>query len=329
MKRITTGYADLMEVAIISFFINLAYYETILYCALTVGSIKDEFIIFSVRYLVIVLIGWIIMVFIIGTDNLTLKLILSKLENRLNGFTDKLKDHIAFLFLFVALPVLVILPFVTRMDIMTDVIRLMSPSFYHLLYFVFLFAALRLLRHGISGAIKRLAKSTPYLDEAVSNILLSLKLSIYYFAFLLVVCWIIVRPYAIEDIGWLTWFCFVFSKDLILLALITIVLYIFLYKLKKHRCLSYAFHNLPGYLLFTLLCAFIAVLAVWAEFTPREGLVEWTIPRTEEQKMYRLIHVYGRDIGCLLVPIGSFLLWIAICFLDELKESKLKNNLIK
>ena len=95
------------------------------------------------------------------------------------------------------------------------------------------------------------------------------------------------------------------------------MLYAGLYKIANARSLRALFQTHKGFLHFVLICAIIAILAIWADFNGMSAENQRRIFLRGWQRQYNTLHVYGRDIGLLLMPIGWLLFWCLGKFANE------------
>lgn len=106
-------------------------------------------------------------------------------------------------------------------------------------------------------------------------------------------------------------------KDYILLFMISGLLYLGLFKLARATALMHVFQNWKGFVHFVVVCAIIAVLAVWADYRGLDRLRLEHLFNTEWQRNYMELHVFFRDIALLLFPIGWLLFWTFECAAHE------------
>ncbi len=322
MQSLLRKYPGLIEAIIISFAVNLAYFETILYFALTLESIQGNALIFGLKFSLLTIIGWLIMLFAFSVENDSLKIILKDSQQKLLDSSRLIRRRLAFLALYFLLPFFIIILIVSSSDTIERIVTLLKPYIYEAIFFSSLLLILVLLRMLIIWCIKGITDTVPDLEGTVNSWMLSIKVSILYYIFLMIVAWFTIQPYHISDSGWRLWFYLVFFKDIILLSFITLLLFVSLHKLRKHRSLLIVFQNVNGYLIFILICTIIAILAIWADFVPMEDRWGEIIEAAGWQKRYKITHVYVRDIFLLLIPIAMFFLWTLQGVAREFKKPR-------
>lgn len=155
--------------------------------------------------------------------------------------------------------------------------------------------------------------------EGVESWAVGLVLSIVFYGFLIVgtFSWVNFKGMSSG-----TWFAMAeaLSKDYALLFLISCLLYVGLFKLARHRALADVFQNVRGYIHFVVICALIAVFAVWADYNGLDRPRLEHLFNNEWQRQYMEAHVFIRDIGLLLFPIGWLLFWTIWCFSHEKQQ---------
>ena len=125
-----------------------------------------------------------------------------------------------------------------------------------------------------------------------------------------------------------SWFTMIASlvKDYMLLFLISCLLYVGLFKLARARALLEVFKNFQGFVHFVVICGIIAVFAVWADYNGLEPLRLEHLFANEWQRQYMEAHVFIRDIGLLLFPIGWLLFWTFWRVSHEMKAQHSSGN---
>lgn len=169
--------------------------------------------------------------------------------------------------------------------------------------------------------LKNLGNSLPSgMREGVENWALSFRVTILFYAFLVsgTFIWVsfqgVNRPMQLEMRLSLV-------KDYALLFIISNVLYVGLFKLARAKTLLLVFQNVKGFIHFISICGIIAVLAVWADYRELDPSRMERIFPEEWQRIYLQIHVVGRDIFLLLLPIGCLLVWTLWCIGHEVRDS--------
>jgi len=98
-------------------------------------------------------------------------------------------------------------------------------------------------------------------------------------------------------------------KDYVLLFMISNLLYAGVFKLARASTLAGVFGEKRGVLHFMIICAIIAVLAVWADFRTLDPLSLERMFPSPWQRHAMVVHVFVRDIFLLLFPISWLLFW--------------------
>jgi len=171
----------------------------------------------------------------------------------------------------------------------------------------------------LSAVIRAMGDLSEDLIEVMGNWAWSIRLSSVYFVCLFLAAWLYIKPASIQNADLRLNFLLFFSKDTLLLFIIIFVLYIGVYKLRMANCLRRVFISVDGFLSFLIMCALIAIMAVWADFTFPEQVfreLEYAEPWMEE---YTRNHVYLRDIALLIFPISTLFMWAVFGIIEETK----------
>lgn len=148
-----------------------------------------------------------------------------------------------------------------------------------------------------------------------------LRMSIGFFLLLTIVTLVItdttgIRPQAQVE------FRLAIAKDYLLLFIISGMLYLGLFRLALANNLVAVFRSLRGFVEFLVICALIAILAIWADFNSTAPQKQSATFLHQWQSEYNVIHVYLRDIGFLLMPIAWLLFWTLHRAARELREGR-------
>lgn len=119
-------------------------------------------------------------------------------------------------------------------------------------------------------------------------------------------------------------FVLAIAKDYLLMFIIVDMLFIGVFRLGDAHKLAAVFQSVKGFIQFMVVCAIIAILAIWASFkslgsdnfSAQYGpysVAAW-------QWQYNTVHVYFREIGLLLMPIAGLLFWGLRRVGEELKD---------
>jgi len=149
---------------------------------------------------------------------------------------------------------------------------------------------------------------TKGMREGVENWALGLWAGILFYVLLLLGTFLWVNFKGLNPGVWATALA-TLIKDYILLFLISGLLYVGLFKLARARTLMDVFKNWRGFVHFVVICGIIAVFAVWADYNGLDRLRLEHLFSNEWQRQYTEFHVFVRDVGLLLFPIGWLLFW--------------------
>jgi hypothetical protein len=149
---------------------------------------------------------------------------------------------------------------------------------------------------------------TRNVEEAVKSWAFGLRLASAFYGLLILVTWKLVKLQGVAG-DYRLHFVAGIAKDYILLFIIVHMLCLGLFKIARRECLLPFFKDTKGFLLFVLVCAVIAVLAVWADFNSVNGALPTHEFMKSWQVEYYFVHVHLRDIALLLLPIAGMVFW--------------------
>jgi hypothetical protein len=175
----------------------------------------------------------------------------------------------------------------------------------------------------IASLIRAIADLRQDLIAAIGSWAFCLRVSIGFYAVLILAILLVFRTNGIKPEARLE-FRLAIAKDCCLLFIIAGMLYLGLFRLALARRLTAVFNSIKGFVQFLVLCALIAILAIWADFgsmSPSKHAVSFY---ETWQRDYNIIHVYLRDIGLLLMPIAGLLYWTLKKVANELKENSVE-----
>lgn len=177
--------------------------------------------------------------------------------------------------------------------------------------------------------VSALVRATADLHEDLVGAMVSwafcLRISVGFYLVLTLATLLFLRTDGIQPEARLE-FYLVVVKDYFLIFIITGMLYLGLFRLAVARRLMAVFRSFRGFIEFIIICAFIAVIAIWADFNslnPAKLASDFYKPW---QRNYYVVHVYLRDIGLLLLPIAGLLYWTLRRISRELRDEKNKKT---
>ena len=232
------------------------------------------------------------------------KQLLDHFRKRLAKTRERFRENISYMLL--ALPVLFLIIFFggepgLKLLIQSDILTAALLP-------LFLFGLVILLIWAISKIIEALAQTSRTLGGAMNEWAFSIKSSAVFYLLLVAATLRVLSLSGIRKEAHLE-FSLGITKDYFLMFITAGMLFTGLYKIGMANSLKLLFQSQRGLLYFILICGVIAIMAIAADFNGMSAPNQERIFTAEWQKQMNRAHVYGRDIGLLLLPIASLLFW--------------------
>lgn len=275
----------------------------------------DDYIRMGLLFLLL----WASMCFVFLIDKDHVHRIWSKIKHDLKSWRHKLREYRTEAIILLILMVLSYV-FVGRQELV-ELVRSEIGGYVR--------RALLLLTGGVliwlvAKFVQSLGHSLPAgMREGIDNWALSFRVGILFYAFLVGGTLLLVNFRGVSPAVSLT-MQLTLIKDYILLFMISGLLYGGLFKLARAHALLDVFQNRQGFLHFVIICAMIAVFAVWADYRELDPVRLERLFSNEWQRQYMQFHVFVRDIVLLLLPIGFLLFWTLDCVADEFLKRQQK-----
>lgn len=293
-------------VAALSFAINLPFVETVVYYTLLMrpaGQLPPAFA--SVTALVGAA-SWLLLLVCFAATSKGLKEPLTIIYKYIERVKERLRNSLGLLFLLI--PALFVAVFV--LDLLPETLKqLFWSKVREFGVLIALWLGIALLAWYVALLLKALSSGLlKGVRGALHEWSLGIKLSVAHFCLITGFGWFAVAPHTLPHRQKLA-FVFAFSKDMFLLWIIALLLFVSLFKLGHHKALKPVFQSVGGYIQFVVICGIIAILAIWADFrTIGSAPIREMFPEQWKQELVQM-HVYIRDIGLLLAPIAGLLVW--------------------
>jgi len=290
----------------ISITVTLPFYETVLYYALVTGDSPNRPLIFYAQILSAGIAGGLLIFFSMVVDRDSLRSVLLPLLKKIEDLRKKIRQSLALLLFLIPALFLIVSIF---QGVPQPVKDLLTGKYTEGIILVGLWLLISLLSFFISRILASLGEEKPDLYGVMRGWSLSILVSLPFYFLLTIVSWYIINPSRLT--GELRFsFFFGFTKDLLLLWIIAELLFVSMFKLAMFGRLVDVFHSISGYIQFLVICAIIAILAIWAEFNFLSSNTIKEVYPQEWQRDITTAHVFIRDIFLLLFPIALLLIWV-------------------